>query len=44
VRVLASLGLVGIQQAVPAPLPVSLLVCAAAAAIGAWAVGTLRRR
>jgi hypothetical protein len=40
---LACLGLVGIQQAVPAPLPLSLLVCAAATALGAWAIATLRR-
>jgi hypothetical protein len=40
---LACLGLVGIQQAVPSPLPLSLLVVAAAAALGAWAIATLRR-
>ena len=40
---LACLGLIGVQQAVPAPLPLSLAVCAAAAALGAWAVATLRR-
>jgi hypothetical protein len=43
VRVLAMLGLVGIQQAVPGPLVVSLLVTAVAAAAGLWAVATLRR-
>jgi len=43
VRVLASLGLVGIQQAVPGPLPFSIAVCALAALAGAWAVATLRR-
>jgi hypothetical protein len=42
VRVLASLAIVGIQQAVPAPLPVSIVVCVLAALGGAWAVATLR--
>jgi hypothetical protein len=42
VRVLASLGLLGIQQAVPGPLLLSLLVTALAAAVGLWAVATLR--
>ena len=40
---LASLGLLGIQQAVPGPLTLSLLVTAVAAAAGVWAVATLRR-
>jgi hypothetical protein len=40
---LAVLALVGIQQAVPGPLPLSLLVVAVAAAAGGWAVATLRR-
>ena len=39
---LASLGLLGIQQAVPAPLTLSLLVTVVAAAVGLWAVATLR--
>jgi hypothetical protein len=43
VRVLAFLGLLGIQQAVPGPLLVSLLVTAAAAAAGTWAIIALRR-
>jgi hypothetical protein len=43
VRVLASLGLVGIQQSVPGPWPLSVTVCALAALAGAWAVATLRR-
>lgn len=40
---LASLALLGIQQAVPAPFLVSLLVTAAAAAAGTWALTALRR-
>jgi len=43
VRVLACLGLLGIQQAAPGPWPLSLLVVIAAAAAGGWAVATLRR-
>jgi hypothetical protein len=43
VKVLAFLGLLGIQQAVPGPLAVSLVVTVVAAAAGAWAVATLRR-
>jgi hypothetical protein len=43
VRLLATLGLVGIQQAVPGPLIVSLLATAVAAAAGMWAVAALRR-
>jgi hypothetical protein len=43
VRVLAALGLVGIQQAVPGPLLLSLAVCAVAAVAGWWAIATLRR-
>jgi hypothetical protein len=43
VRMLAALGLLGIQQAVPGPFVVSLLVTAAAAAAGIWAVATLRQ-
>jgi hypothetical protein len=42
VRVLASLGLVGIQQAVPGPLPLSLLVCVLAAVVARWALAALR--
>jgi hypothetical protein len=42
VRVLAAIGLLGIQQAVPGPLLLSLLVTALAAAAGTWAVATLR--
>ncbi|MES1248184.1 MAG: hypothetical protein ABUS54_10980 [Actinomycetota bacterium] len=42
-RVFAVLGLVGIQQSVPGPLVLSLLVTALAAAAGTWAVATLRR-
>ena len=42
VRLLAFLGLLGIQQSVPGPLAVSLLVTVAAAAAGLWAVATLR--
>ena len=38
----ASLGLVGIQQAVPGSLLLSLLVTAAAALAGSWALGALR--
>ncbi len=41
-RVLASLALVGVQQAVPGPWPLSLLVVAVAAVAGGWAVATLR--
>ena len=40
---LATLGLVGIQQAVPGPLVLSLAVCILAALLGGWAVATLRR-
>jgi len=40
--VLACLGLVGIQQVVPGPWPLSLLAVAAAAVVGGWAVATLR--
>jgi hypothetical protein len=43
VRMLAFLALLGIQQAIPAPLVVTLVVTAVAAAAGAWAVATLRR-
>jgi hypothetical protein len=43
VRVLASFGLLGIQQAVPGSLVLSLAVTAVAAAAGVWAVATLRR-
>jgi hypothetical protein len=43
VRVLAMLGLIGIQQSVPGPFVLSLLVTALAAAAGTWAVATLRR-
>jgi hypothetical protein len=43
VRVLAMLGLVGIQQLVPGPLALSLLVTALAAAAGAWAIAALRQ-
>jgi hypothetical protein len=43
VRVLASVVLVGIQQAVPGPAVVSLLVTAAAALAGRWALATLRQ-
>jgi hypothetical protein len=42
VRVLAAVALVGIQQSVPAPLVVSLLVTAVAALAGRWALATLR--
>jgi hypothetical protein len=42
VRFLAVLGLLGIQQAVPGPLVVSLCVTIVAAAAGTWAVATLR--
>jgi hypothetical protein len=38
----AALGLVGIQQAVPGPFALSLAVTALAAILGAWAVATLR--
>jgi hypothetical protein len=41
---LAALALVGIQQAVPGPLPLSLAVVALAAVAGGWAIATLRRR
>ena len=40
---LASVGLVGIQQAVPGPLLVSLLATAVAALAGSWALAALRR-
>jgi hypothetical protein len=40
---LACLGLVGIQQAVPGPAAVSLLITALAALAGAWALATLRQ-
>ena len=40
---LASVGLVGIQQAVPGPLVLSLAVAALAALAGAWAIATLKR-
>jgi hypothetical protein len=40
---LASVGLVGIQQAVPGPLTVSLLLTVVAALAGRWAVGVLAR-
>jgi hypothetical protein len=43
VRVLACLGLLGVQQAVPGPWPLSLLAVIAAAAAGGWAIATLRR-
>jgi hypothetical protein len=39
---LAVVGVVGIQQSVPGPLVLSLLVTALAAAAGVWAVATLR--
>ena len=39
---LAVVGVVGIQQSVPGPLVVSLLVTVLAAAAGVWAVATLR--
>jgi hypothetical protein len=42
VRVAASVGLLGIQQAVPGSLVLSLLVTGLAAVLGAWAVATLR--
>jgi hypothetical protein len=40
--VVASVGFLGIQQAVPGPLTLSILVTIVAAALGAWAVATLR--
>jgi hypothetical protein len=40
---LVCLGLLGIQQAVPGPWPLSLLVVGVAAVVGGWAVATLRR-
>jgi hypothetical protein len=43
VRPIAILGLLGIQQAVPGPTAVSLLVTAVAALAGGWAFATLRR-
>jgi hypothetical protein len=43
VRVLASFGLLGIQQAVPGSLALSLVVTVVAAAAGVWAVATLRQ-
>jgi hypothetical protein len=43
VRVLASVALVGIQQSVPGPFVVSLLVTLLAALAGSWALATLRR-
>jgi hypothetical protein len=42
VRVVAAIGLLGIQQVVPGPLVLSLLVTALAAAAGSWAVAALR--
>jgi hypothetical protein len=42
VRVLVFLGLLGIQQAVPSSLVVSLLVTALAAGAGTWAIAALR--
>jgi hypothetical protein len=39
---LASLGLVGIQQAVPGPLALSLLVCVLAAVAARWAIVAVR--
>jgi hypothetical protein len=42
VRVLASVALIGIQQAVPGPIALSLLVTAVAALAGRWALATLR--
>ncbi|HEY8408012.1 MAG TPA: hypothetical protein VIK66_08545 [Gaiellaceae bacterium] len=42
-RVLAGLGLLGIQQVAPGPWPLSLLLVAVAAVAGGWAVATLRR-
>ena len=42
VRVLAFLGLLGIQQSVPGPLVLSLGITAVAAVVGVWAVATLR--
>jgi hypothetical protein len=43
VRMLAFLTLLGIQQSVPGPLVLSLVVTVVAAAAGIWAVATLRR-
>ena len=40
---LAFVGLLGIQQAVPGPFALSVAVTALAAALGAWAVAALRR-
>ena len=40
---LAAVGLIGIQQAVPGPLALSLVVCALAALAGGWAIAVLRR-
>jgi hypothetical protein len=42
-RLLVAVGLLGIQQAVPGPLALSLVVTAVAAIAGTWAVATLRR-
>jgi hypothetical protein len=40
---LGAMGIVGIQQAVPGPLVLSLAVCVLAALAGRWAIATLRR-
>ena len=40
---LAFLGLLGVQQAVPGSLALSLAVTVAAAAAGTWAIAALRR-
>jgi len=39
----AFLGLLGVQQAVPGSLVLSLSVTVVAAAAGAWAIAALRR-
>ncbi|HET8528079.1 MAG TPA: hypothetical protein VFL60_04155 [Gaiellaceae bacterium] len=41
-RVVTAVVLLGVQQAVPGPLTLSLAVTALAAILGAWAVTTLR--
>jgi hypothetical protein len=41
---LAAVALLGIQQAVPGPLALSLVVTVLAAALGTWAIVTLRAR
>ena len=40
---LACLGLLGIQQAVPGPWPLSLLAVIVCALAGGWAIATLKR-